>query len=125
MSFAWDDDRQEQSQAMWAEFLAQIPSEFNGDPEKFLEAYNTVLAKERDLKVYRDFYHNEYLPWQRGFDFKSYEEYVQSRDQAHAPQGQRPDPVPPTLAPSLLPGTRGTDDDTWDVADLSEFGDDE
>jgi hypothetical protein len=122
MTFDWDDDAQERGQALMAEFIAQIPPEFHGDPEAMLAAYNAILAKERELQVYRDFYHNEYLPWQRGFDFKSYEEYVQSRDQVTAPRAPT---AAPTLALPLLPGTRGTDDDTWDVADLSEFGDDE
>jgi hypothetical protein len=124
-----DTDEQERSQAMWAEFLAQLPPEFGGDPEKFLAAYHAVLVKEKSLQVYRDFYHQKYLPWQRTFDQASYQECLASLEPAQpiAPEPELVPAEPPTL-PSLprpettaalaVPEDPAAPEETWLWADL-------
>jgi len=100
----FDDEHEgERREAMWAEFLAQMPPEFHGDVEQFTASYYAILAKEKELKVYHDFYHNKFLPWQRTFDHQGYQEYLESRQQVTTPE---PETVP--VEPPLLPSSAQT-----------------
>lgn len=111
------------NQVIFEDFLEQL----GVDPDEMLATFHTNVAKVRDLQPYRDFYHERYEPWQRGFDRASYQAFIQSRQQPTVQQGERIAPAPKTspVEPPLL-DLRGPDDAQWDWndVDITELGED-
>jgi hypothetical protein len=65
----------------WNSFAQQLPEEYRSNPTDFIKAYH-------ETSKYKDFYHNEYEPWQRTFDAKGYQGYLQARQTGQQGQGQ-------------------------------------